>query len=83
MPSITADMLVANILSEPLIKLVPVFADTLSADGRIVLSGILANQAGEIVRAYELWFNMRPAVSSNEWVRLEGIRLPVKQTDDV
>lgn len=73
--STQADILIANILAQPLIGLAPVFASFLTKKGaKIAISGILSTQATEVINAYAPWFVMQPPVTRNEWVRLEGIR---------
>jgi ribosomal protein L11 methyltransferase len=47
------DLIVANILAGPLIELAPAFAQSLMADGTIVLAGLLDSQADAVARAYE------------------------------
>ena len=39
------DILLANILAEPLLELAPIFAERVATGGRVVLSGILQSQA--------------------------------------
>ena len=46
------DLVLANILKGPLIALAPAMADSVSAGGRVVLSGLLDEQADEIVDTY-------------------------------
>lgn len=46
------DLLVANILLNPLIKLAPAIAASLASDGIIVLSGILQKQEAALLAAY-------------------------------
>ena len=43
--------------------------------GHIALSGLLAEQADELLEHYGSWFEMDEAVLSEEWARLSGIRL--------
>jgi ribosomal protein L11 methyltransferase len=69
-----ADVVVANILSGPLRVLAPLLAGLARPGGSIVLSGILASQARELADVYGAWFDMRPAVELEGWVRLEGVR---------
>jgi ribosomal protein L11 methyltransferase len=69
-----ADILLANILAEPLLELAPAFAARVRAGGRIVLSGILQSQAGPVARRYAAWFDMRPAISRDDWALLYGVR---------
>jgi ribosomal protein L11 methyltransferase len=82
LPHRTADVLVANILSETLIGLAGSLAKLLRRDGRIALSGILSEQAGEVTRAYERYVAFEAAQSRDGWVRLSGKRLPSKAGDD-
>jgi ribosomal protein L11 methyltransferase len=69
------DILAANILAQPLVHLAPQLAQLVKPNGKIVLSGILIEQAEEIIRAYQPWFDMQKPVSKNEWVRIEGKKL--------
>lgn len=46
------DLIVANILAEPLIRLAPQLSRALSSHGRLVLSGLLIPQAREVAAAY-------------------------------
>ena len=71
-----ADVIVANILARPLIALAPRFAGLLHPGGRVVLSGILQDQADEVAQAYESWFHMEPPVARDPWVRIEGNSAP-------
>lgn len=68
------DILVANILLNPLLQLAPRFHELVRPDGYIVLSGILANQAGECLERYRPWFNMAEPTFRNEWAMLYGRR---------
>jgi ribosomal protein L11 methyltransferase len=70
----TADLLIANILAQPLIEFAPLFASLLKPKGTLLLSGILISQADSVLKAYQPWFDMQPLVQQEEWVRLEGIR---------
>jgi ribosomal protein L11 methyltransferase len=48
-----ADIVLANILAKPLLELAPVFTSCTRAGGWIVLSGLLEEQVGEVIAAYE------------------------------
>jgi ribosomal protein L11 methyltransferase len=63
---------VANILSMPLKLLAPLLADCTAPGGRIVLSGILSPQAGEVMACYEPWFTMAIYAEDSGWVCLAG-----------
>jgi ribosomal protein L11 methyltransferase len=74
LPPITADLVIANILSGPLVELAPVLSALVKTGGQIVLSGILEEQAQDVHRAYSTWFDMQPVITREDWVRLEGTR---------
>lgn len=72
------DLVVANILATPLIELASQIVSVLKPGGRLVLSGLLLEQAALVSAAYpELEF-VTPAFEEDEqgasWVRLEGRR---------
>lgn len=69
-PRATYDIVVANILTNPLKLLAPLLAEC--STGRIVLSGILERQAEEVMRIYARWFDMEEPVFSEGWARLVG-----------
>lgn len=71
-----ADILLANILAGPLESLAPAFARRVRAGGRLVLSGILRNQAEAVATTYAPWFDIAPVVVRDDWARLDGVRRP-------
>ena len=68
------DVIVANILANPIISLAPSLARRSRRDGRIVLSGILDAQADAVIDAYARWFNIGVCESEDGWVALAGTR---------
>jgi ribosomal protein L11 methyltransferase len=68
------DIIVANILANPLLELAPTFAKLLKPGGDIVLSGILGNQVETIERRYQQWFHLDSPVQQDDWVRLHGVK---------
>ncbi|HKJ17431.1 MAG TPA: 50S ribosomal protein L11 methyltransferase [Xanthomonadales bacterium] len=66
------DVMIANILARPLIKLAPVLTDSLSAGGELVLSGLLDTQADSVRRAYLRAFGKLSSTRRDGWVRLNG-----------
>ncbi|QSP95166.1 50S ribosomal protein L11 methyltransferase [Marinobacter salinisoli] len=74
-PDTQADLMLANILAQPLIGLAPHLAKLTKPGGQLVLSGILSNQAREVMAAYEPWFIMDEPEQREEWIRLTGRRL--------
>lgn len=71
-PSLSADIVVANILSIPLKVLAPALAGACKQGGKIALSGILAEQAQEVAAIYAQWFNMAEPVFMENWTLLTG-----------
>ena len=73
-PSLSADVVVANILAGPLRELAPTIIAFVKADGLLALSGILDNQAEQLQQVYSQWCDMDPVTTQEEWVRLSGTR---------
>lgn len=72
-----ADVVVANILANPLIQLAPLLASSIARGGRIALAGLLDRQADEVHQAYAPWFDFEDDVSREGWTRIAGrCRLP-------
>lgn len=70
-----ADVVVANILANPLIMLAPLLMRASRDNGRIVLSGILKEQVKEVEQAYQQWFRMYLAKEQDGWALLIGVRI--------
>ncbi|WP_203299561.1 50S ribosomal protein L11 methyltransferase [Marinobacter sediminum] len=73
-PDAAVDVMLANILAQPLIGLAPHLAKLTKPGGDLVLSGILSHQAREVMAAYEPWFIMDEPEQREEWIRLTGRR---------
>lgn len=73
-----ADILLANILAGPLESLAPAFAARVRGGGRLVLSGILRDQAEAVATRYAPWFDIGPVVVRDDWARLDGVRRPTQ-----
>jgi len=71
----SADVVIANILSGPLKVLAPLLSGLTGTGGRLILSGILEEQADDLMEIYRNWFEMQSPVARDGWVRLEGVRL--------
>ena len=67
-----ADIVIANILTNPLLALAPLLADRCKAQGRIVLSGILSTQADKVIAVYSHWFDIDVWGTDEGWVCLAG-----------
>ncbi len=70
----TFDVVVANILANPLELLAPLLAGRVRAGGHIVLSGILDAQASQVAATYARWFNIGVWGTEEGWVALAGSR---------
>ena len=74
MPAAQCDLLLANILANPLTELAEKITHLVKTGGNIILSGILTEQAEELHQIYAQWFDMAPIVHKEDWVRLEGVK---------
>lgn len=74
--SVQCDVLLANILAGPLIELAGQFSEIVRASGKIVLSGILREQANAVIEAYLPWFSIALSQEQTDWVLLTGTRKP-------
>jgi hypothetical protein len=70
------DVMVANILKRPLIELSKKIASlTKPGTGKIILAGLLEEQAESVMAAYRPYFpDMRVARTMGDWALLEGTR---------
>ncbi|MHB1236534.1 MAG: 50S ribosomal protein L11 methyltransferase [Gallionella sp.] len=66
------DLVVANILTNPLRMLAPLLANATRQGGQIVLSGILEEQAREVMNIYQQWFDLNPPIFDEGWSCLTG-----------
>jgi len=69
LPEASFDIVVANILSNPLRFLAPALAK--HSKSKLILSGILESQSEELSKIYRQWFNVKTAQSRDGWVLLE------------
>lgn len=66
------DLVVANILSNPLKILAAAICACVKPGGQLALSGILAEQAEEIIAIYGQWLPLQVAETREGWVCLAG-----------
>lgn len=71
-PTIEADVVLANILSGPLLELQDTITAFCKPGGRLVLSGILAEQMASIENAYSRDFVLDASEVDQEWARVSG-----------
>ncbi|MBA2652985.1 MAG: 50S ribosomal protein L11 methyltransferase [Tatlockia sp.] len=68
------DLLIANILLAPLLNLKVKFRELIKHKGILVVSGILDEQAAELITAYKEGFSYLRTISQDGWSLLEFIR---------
>jgi ribosomal protein L11 methyltransferase len=68
------DLVVANILTNPLRMLAPLLANATRQGGKIVLSGILESQAQDVMSIYAQWFDLNEPIFEDGWSCLSGIK---------
>lgn len=74
LPAGAYDLVLANILANPLIVLAPLLAARCRPGGRLALSGVLAAEADEVAQAYRPAFAIEVAQEEEGWVLLQGQR---------
>ena len=68
-----SDIVLANILAQPLVELAPMLVETMKPDGLLILSGIMSSQADWVIQAYVELVELVELVDRTElsgWVRL-------------
>ncbi len=70
--NLQADVVIANILAGPLKELAPQISKLVKTDGKLGLSGILANQSQSVCEAYKTQFELDPVIEQEEWCRITG-----------
>lgn len=69
------DLVLANILKQPLIDLAPDMARHVSDDGKVILSGILTHQGDDVIAAYQAaGFALERRDDLGEWTTLTMTR---------
>jgi ribosomal protein L11 methyltransferase len=68
------DVVVANILANPLIILAPLLMRATRKGGHIALSGILMEQAEDVMQIYRQWFDIHITREQAGWALLTGTR---------
>lgn len=65
-----ADIVIANIISKPLIELAETICSFAKPNAAIVLSGLLTEQEAEVRAAYEPWCEFADRTQQDDWIRL-------------
>jgi ribosomal protein L11 methyltransferase len=74
LPAVPVDLVLANILANPLIELADDLSRRVHPGGRVVLTGILEEQAGEVMAAYQSRIGFTEPVVRDGWALLDGTR---------
>jgi ribosomal protein L11 methyltransferase len=74
LPTLRVDVVLANILADPLISLAPELARVVVPGGSVVLSGILTRQAPTVAAAYAPWFERIAMHERDGWTRIDARR---------
>lgn len=74
MTTLKVDILIANILANPIVQLSKQFASHLNSGGILVLSGILQEQVTRVLEAYSTTFEQLQVDQEEEWVRIVGLK---------
>lgn len=75
LPNLTSDILLANILANPLVSLAPKFLSLLKSRGELVLAGILNTQEQMVQEAYAPQISWQDTAYKEEWLRLYGVKI--------
>ena len=68
------DIVVANILANPLKVLAPAICGHVRPGGSLALSGILVEQTEQLIDAYAPWLSLHVAGTRDGWVCLAGVK---------
>ncbi len=66
------DIIIANILANPLLELAQLFSELLNDRGKIALSGILKTQSDRLIPVYQKYFTGIEQISLGDWILLTG-----------
>lgn len=70
----TFNVVVANILTNPLCVLAPAIAARVAPGGKVALSGVLETQAEQVIEAWAPFIALQVGATHEGWIRLEGQR---------
>ncbi len=69
------DLIAANILAPTLIEMAPTLTRLLAPDGRLILSGILACEASEVLRSYQPALRCVSIARDHGWATMVMVRV--------
>lgn len=65
-----SDLIIANILTKPLLELTETFYTLMNKNGTLLLSGILKTEVNQIATTYGKNFRLQSAKTCDEWTRI-------------
>jgi ribosomal protein L11 methyltransferase len=68
------DLVLANILATPLKVLAPLLCSLVRPGGHLVLAGILARQADELIEAYAPWVALQVSDEEDGWILMTAVK---------
>lgn len=74
LPVVKADIVLANILAGPLVKLAAEIISLMKPAGSVLLSGILTDQRDEVIQAYADEIDFQEVQIRDDWICLHGRR---------
>ncbi|HLW24584.1 MAG TPA: 50S ribosomal protein L11 methyltransferase [Steroidobacteraceae bacterium] len=75
-----SDLVLANILAQPLVELAPLLTSACRPGGDLVLSGLLKSQAHQVRAAYGAAFDIVRTVHREDWCCIHGRRVQTPRT---
>lgn len=74
LPQMQYDVLLANILANPLQELAEQFAAYVKSGGQFIISGFLDHQLDDLKNCYSRWFEITDCYRREQWLALAGKR---------
>ena len=74
LPPAGYDLVLANILAQPLIVLAPLLIERVAPGGRLALAGLLHSQVEEVAQPYREALDLEVTAAAQGWALLEGVR---------
>ena len=73
-PAWQADLILANILYQPLLELADHLAGIMQPGGHLVMAGMLESQVEDLLLTYTAHFRIHQHAERDGWALLDGIR---------
>ena len=70
---VSVDIVIANILLNPLLALASRFAEMVNPEARVVLSGVMKDQVQILSDAYNVWFELEGVRFRDDWACVVGL----------